>query len=337
LIKQLNEASEPRTMQEREFLSKAGIRPKSARHAAARRPAPGQVVVIVAILLPVLLGVTALGTDVAVFYYNWAHLQQAADAAVLAGAHSLPNDSTQAISTASHYVNLNGVANSEIVSTTVSADKKSLSMKLSRQVSYYFGHLVGFMSSPVVASATATLVTAGAVTGILPIAVQYNTNYTYGQVITLKQGGGPSPWGPGNWGPLALGGTGASNYSNNIQTGYTGVVSVGDTLATETGSMTGPTKQGFDARISAGLSEYPAGTFESHTLDDPRAVVVPMVDFTGVQGSVTVPVKGFAELWLVSSAGSGNITAYFITSVVPGVKPKPGGSDFGTYMPVLTK
>jgi Flp pilus assembly protein TadG len=305
--------------------------------ASSRRRSRAQVMVIMAVAIPILLAATAFGADLAIFYYNWAHLQQAADSAVLAGAAYLPADTSKAADTATEYALLNGAQSSEISAPTFGANNLSMSITLTRQVPYYFGRLLNLISSPVRASATATLVTPGSVTGVVPIGIQYSTSYTLGQSITLKQGGGPSAWGPGNWGALALGGTGASTYSANIQSGYPGTVSLGDTLQTETGSMTGPTQSGFDARISAGLSVDPSGTFSDHSLTDPRAVLVPMVDFTSASGSSEVPVMGFAELWLVSDDSNGDITAYFIRAVVPGVQPAQAGSQYGTYMPVLSR
>ena len=41
------------------------------------------------IVLPVLLGVMALGADFAIIYLNWSMVQKAADAAALAGASQL--------------------------------------------------------------------------------------------------------------------------------------------------------------------------------------------------------------------------------------------------------
>ena len=41
------------------------------------------------IVLPVLLGAMALGTDFAIIYLNWSMVQKAADAAALAGASQL--------------------------------------------------------------------------------------------------------------------------------------------------------------------------------------------------------------------------------------------------------
>src|SRR5216683_3045058 len=46
----------------------------------------GQIAVVMTFAIATLLGAMALGTDVAVMYFNWMQLQKGADAAALAGA-----------------------------------------------------------------------------------------------------------------------------------------------------------------------------------------------------------------------------------------------------------
>src|SRR5258708_7364715 len=60
----------------------------------------GQVMVLYAGVLAVLLGAIGLCTDVGLMYINWQQLQKAADAAVLAGANYLPKGPATALSTA---------------------------------------------------------------------------------------------------------------------------------------------------------------------------------------------------------------------------------------------
>ncbi|MGH7865319.1 MAG: TadE/TadG family type IV pilus assembly protein [Candidatus Binataceae bacterium] len=292
----------------------------------------GQTSILLAILLPSLVGAIALGVDISVFYFNWAKLQRAADAAALAGAAHLPSDTAAATSAATSYATLNSIAGSEIALNQIAGDHLSMTVQFSRTVPYYFAKVLGLSSGIVVARATATVKTAGAARHVIPIGVQHNTVYTYGQQLTLNTGVAP-----GNWHPLALGGNGASVYGNNIVNGYQGVIHVGDMLPTETGVMTGPTKSSFDTRIAAGLSQFPSDTFSNHSLNNPRVVVAPMVDFAGINGSSQVPVKGFAVLWLSSVASSGKaITAYFIKQTVPGSEPGSGGTNYGAYRAALT-
>jgi hypothetical protein len=141
--------------------------------------------------------------------------------------------------------------------------------------------------------------------------------------------------GPGNWGPLALGGGGASNLSQNIEYGYQGQISAGDLLTTETGMATGPIRSAFNYLISQGQSVDSGGTFTTHTPTDPRVLIVPMVDFSSINGNSQVPVKGFAALWLVSVDDQSDIKTYFIDQVAPGSTPDANGTNFGAYKAVL--
>jgi hypothetical protein len=180
--------------------------------------------------------------------------------------------------------------------------------------------------------ASALIVPIKAATGVVPIGLNYGTDLNFGNVVQLKQG----QVGPGNWSPLALGGTGADNYRTNIQNGYPGSVSVGDSLQTETGNMVGPTNQAFQDRISRGNSQFSTGTFQNHDLNDPRVMLIQIVDFSNINGSSQVPMKGFAMMWIVSVSGQGTITCYFIQQSVPNAQPDPTGTaSTGATTPIL--
>ncbi|MBF6560916.1 MAG: hypothetical protein IVW56_11530 [Candidatus Binataceae bacterium] len=295
----------------------------------------GQIAVVLSAIIVVLLGTFALCTDVAVLYFDWMQEQKAADAAALAGASYLPLSPGTATTIAASEAQLNGMQASEVTTNQVSSNGLSITVGITRTVPYYFATLLGFSTTTVHAAATATAETVGSATGVLPFGIAYQTSYTAGQTITLMQG----QVGAGDWSALALGGTGATNYQSNIQNGYSGTVSVGNYLATETGVMNGPTQSGIDYLLNAGANEDPSGTYASHTLTDSRVAIVPMVDFSGINGSSQIPVKGFAELWLVSVNGSAQITTYFISQVAPGSLPSAnaGASNFGSYVPVLTQ
>lgn len=284
------------------------------------------------VLIPVLLGVVAMSVDITVFYWTWSRVQSAADSAVLAGAASLPDSPSLAIAAATAYAKTNGMIASEIATPTVAANNLSISITLTRVVPYYFGRVLGLVSSPVVAKATANLFNSGSASGALPIGLSVQTTYSFGQSITLHEGG----VGPGNWDSLALGCTGASCFSANLANGYAGTVTVGDTLASEPGNMTGPTSTGIAARVSAGQSADPGGTWSDHTLTDPRVAIVPVVDWTGCNGRCSVPVKGFAAVWITGASGS-DINVVFIGAVATGAVPSQTGANFGTYQAVLTQ
>ncbi|MBF6570204.1 MAG: hypothetical protein IVW54_15140 [Candidatus Binataceae bacterium] len=326
-----------------------------------KRSNKGQIAVIVALVLPVLIGAIALGTDVAIFYFNWVQLQKAADAGVLGGANYLPDNPNQAVASANQLAETDGVASGEIVSTTVASNDLSITMQVKRQVPYYFARVLGLSNGSVAATATAaapyapSTVNAGTPSqvppggdngatngsfgssvgqnGLMPIGLDYNTVYNDGQQITLQQG----QVGHGNWDLLALGGVGGANLRANIANGYTGQISVGDWVNTEPGIKVGPVDQGFQDRLNAAQLSDPSGTYASHALNDPRVLIVPVVDWENPNGRQAVLVKAFATVWLDGYNG-GYVTVNFISQVIANSFGDPNAPGYGSRgTPILIK
>jgi hypothetical protein len=307
----------------------------------------------VAIALIVVLGAVALAADIGVFYWQWSLLQKGTDAGALAGASFLPLSPDTATEQARDYALRNGVMPSEITAATVSEDRLSITVDAERTVPYYFGRVLGLTTGIVRVSATAQVPFApGKIGGsptsgtdgmgngdgtagvdvyggsvgrynLVPIGLDWNTPYTPGQLLTLHRG----QIGPGNWDTVALGGTGGDNLRENIANGYSGPIGVGDWIGTEPGKKVGPIDQGFADRFAAANSMDPTGTYEAHAADNPRVIVVPMVDWQNPQGRDSVQVKAFAQLWITSSAG-GTITAYYVDQVVPNSSPIGSTASF---------
>jgi hypothetical protein len=320
----------------------------------------GQIMVFYALALAALLGVTALCTDVAVMYWNWLSMQKAVDAAALAGANYLPEDPTTASSQAVNYGELNGLTAAEIGSPSIAANLSSITVNAARNVPYYFGRVLGLTQQLVQVSATAaapsspscigcppagsppppsTFGTYVGEYGLIPVGLQYDTPYKEGESIQLTQGGtgNNSTWGPGNWGSLALGGQGGSNERSNLANGYSGPVAIGDWVLTEPGQKVGPIDQGVNDRINNGKGKDPSGSFSTHTLDDARAAIVPLVDWNNPNGRSSVQIKGFAMVWLDSASG-GVINAHFICQVAPDSVPNTSVADNGVQgVPILIK
>jgi uncharacterized membrane protein len=122
-----------------------------------RRYQRGQMIIVVAITATALVGAIALFTDVAVMYFNWMELQKAADAAAAAGANYLPEQPDIAASEANSYASSNGIQPSEIVSTVINNNNTQITIKLQRTVPYYFASVLGLISGPVAAGATASV------------------------------------------------------------------------------------------------------------------------------------------------------------------------------------
>ena len=299
----------------------------------------GQTFVVIGIAMVGLLGGVSLGTDVAVLYFNWVQLQKAVDAAALAGASYLPDNPTQAAATANQFATSNGIKAAEIKSTTVAADDLSITMKVQRNVPYFFARVLGLTSATVPASSTAAAQNAPSTVnastpasipaggdnngnngstcastgscGVIPIGLDSNTTYADGSQIVLQQG----QLGPGNWDLLALGATGGNNLRTNIANGYNGMITVGDWLTTEPGKKVGPVDQGFQDRLDSAASVDPTGTYSSHALTNPRVMILPVVDWEHQNGRSQTQLKAFATVWLDSYNG-GKVTVHFISQVI---------------------
>jgi len=307
------------------------------------------------------MGAIALGTDVTVFYFNWVQLQKAADAAALAGANYLPDNPSTAQQAATQLAKSNGVQSAEILSTSVAADNLSISVRLQRTVPYYFARALGLTSGVVTTAATATpqfppsslnATTPGQVPSggdnngangdtcstvggceLIPIGLDYHTTYADSVQMNLQQG----QLGPGNWDLLALGATGGANLRSNIANGFNSMVSVGDWVTTEPGKKVGPVDQGFQDRLNAAASVDPSGTYSSHALNDPRVIMLPVVDWEHPNGRSSVQVKAFASVWL-DSYSNGQVTVHFISQVAANSFGDPSAPYFGSRgTPILTK
>lgn len=304
----------------------------------ARVRQSGQIAVMVTLALPILLGMMSLCTDVAAAYSNWAVLRKAADSAALAGAGYLmdvpfasanaacgyPTDAQNAACT---YAIANNVQASEIQSITVANDSKSITLVLQRSVPAFFARVVGFNSFPISVTATAGLQPVGSAGNTIPVGLQYDTPYVSGQQITIHYA---ASGGPGNWSALALGGNGANIFQNNMTNNYPGTLTAGMNVASEPGATVGAISKSISTRLQNGAQLDLSGTYNAHSFNDPRAVLVPLVDWTGCNGKcASVPLKGFAELWLIGSQNY-DITVTFIGQALSGTA-TTGAPDAGAY------
>ncbi len=317
-----------------------------------------QVLVIVAMALPVLLGGMTLATDVGDLYLNYFRLQTADDASVLSGAMYLPDQPARAISTARTYASLNGVASAEIVSATTAYDATlcpapplpppppvpgcKLTMILRRSVSYYFARLVGVDNGVVNTTSTATAGPAGAIDlGLVPIGVQYrsgdpthSTIPSDGTAVFLRFTSPTAPMSmPNNWSALALGG---KQFTTVFPPGYNGKVSVSDLIAPDrSATTTGPVTAAIQMRVSAGAAVDPSGSAvppPNYTANDSRAVTVAMVDWGAAGGCCKV--SAFAQLW-IDSVSNANITGRWVANGVDGSL--SSSSNFGALAISLTQ
>ncbi|HTJ09759.1 MAG TPA: Tad domain-containing protein [Candidatus Binataceae bacterium] len=318
----------------------------------ARSGRRGQIMVILALAAVGLVGIAALGIDVFYIYWNKNRLQSGTDAAALAGATYFSNVTfngknalclypTDAQNAACTYALNNGVVLSELTGVVANAGAQSITVSASRTVSAMFARVVGIQNFTVSAISVAVLQGISSAVGVAPIGLDSLTPYTYGQSINLRM----NSCGAGCWQGLAQqssssGSTGAAAFQQNLTQGCSCTVRVGDLLTAEPGVKNGAVTNGISDRVAAGLASDPSGTWSSHTMDDARAVVVPVVNWvSGCNGgrcSSQVPVTGFAEVWISGTTGGSTINAVFIRQVEAGT-PDTGGSNMGAVHAQLTQ
>lgn len=284
----------------------------------------GSVAILIMLMMVVLLASAGAVIDVGLVVVNRTQLSNAMDYAALAGAQELPDNGSDARAVATDYLIQNDVDPSD-VSITIAPDGKAITITGNRPVEYSFLTIVGLEGTTVSAQSKVIL---GAVSrikgGLRPFAIE-DFPYTYGAEVVLKQGAGDGYH--GNYGIVALGGSGASNYESNALYGYTGEVAIGDEINTEPGNK---------ASVSNQLQTYInaiSDTFENHTRKSDRLWTVPLVDSLLENGRGTVVVTGFAQVYVETikkKSGKIEIEARFIKFVVNG-DIDTSVVDHGTY------
>ncbi|RXT13562.1 pilus assembly protein TadG-related protein [Ammoniphilus sp. CFH 90114] len=292
------------------------------------RSEKGTVVIIVAMVMTLLLGMTALVLDIGVIYLEKSRLQKAVDSAVLAGAMDYPSRPDLGQRAAEHVAQGNGVEASDLTLTFDRTDM-SLAGGSSKEVLATFSKVLGFSDNTIHATAKIKFGPIGAGVGAIPLGVNAGTPLTFGQQAKLKVGTADT----GNFGALALTGSGASNYERDLQQGFDGELSVYDVLNTETGQIANPTKRAIEHRISS--CPYPGATYTDYPVNCPRIGLIPVYQPVVTQQNQIkqVRVVGFAFFFIESVSDNNQgaeVVGRFIEKTISGPIVS-AGSSYGAY------
>lgn len=200
----------------------------------------GQVIVLSALSITMLLGFTGLAIDVGLMLHTRTDIQKDVDAMALAGAQALCGTAEcepQANADAFEWGDANGVQVSDTVVVQfgvdcdggTSANYDLITVRVTRHQSAYFARVVGFTGSDIRACATARKSAIGSLSGVRPFALERECidGIGYDDVVTLKfdsDGHGPCDAYLGNFGMLALDGTGQSVIRDSVKYGSTSVI-----------------------------------------------------------------------------------------------------------------
>lgn len=245
----------------------------------------GQVVVLSALLLPILLGMTGMAVDVGAYANQRRQLQNSADSIALAAAQELPDEGA-ARAKADEWATKNDVLLTDMT-VIVSGGNVAPQVRVSVEENHRFSFvkILGIDNKDVNATATAAKVSFGGSNGIVPWAVTQDTVDTAlamgdGVQITLKYDttGGNL----GNFGAMRIDGPGSSVYNTSVKYGSTTYACAetavncvtgacpgtypatcaetspecdGPDCSPQTGNVIGPTRTGVDFRLGYTMPE----------------------------------------------------------------------------------
>ena len=212
----------------------------------------GQALVLASAAMVLILGMAAMAIDVGMFLQERRDLQNAADAAALAGAVDLPGSPANAVSHATEWAGQNGIGAGELEGVTVGTTyvtDDTMKVTVKRDVPWLFARVLGRGSDTIHADATARIGSPSVIFEAMPWSLleSAKAGVTYGVEVTLKYSAGTT--GGGDYGILALGGTGKNIYEENVENGSS--VTLHTQIPTEPGNAVGPTEQGLDERLAA--------------------------------------------------------------------------------------
>jgi hypothetical protein len=294
----------------------------------------GQALAIAALGMVVVGGFAALAVDVGIFLHERREIQNAADAAALAGAVELPEAPAEAEARVLEWAEKNGIDIAggeleaiEVITTYVTDD--TVRVQLKRDTPFVFGRVLGLTDNTMHATAAARVGSPSGVGGVSPWGVR-DDDLVYGEQVTLKYDAQDNE--NGNFQPLAIDGPGASIYRDTVKYGAETVLCTTSAapegcpsvVSTEPGNLVGPTNVGVDYLMDntdGTCDEFeelfiPHG--DSYYVDpdcnpfppdynseaSKRVVIVPMIDDL-CNGSCDVNIVRFGLMFLDSYSCSG--------------------------------
>jgi hypothetical protein len=257
----------------------------------------GQVIVVAALLMTLLLAIVGIGVDISWFQFNLVRMQRAADAAALAGVVYLPGNSAGAFSAAYAEATKNGFTNGvggvTVVPRQDAINNRMLEVTIQGPVQTYFARLLGTSSVPGSRIARAEFV--------LPVPMGSPQDY-FGVATLCRNSDAPSSC------PAVTSATGSGTLASQ---GFWGAVetrgasrSFGDAYSTYYNPS--PTlNAGYDPNGYSYIVELPTGTAGGAVW-----IFDPMFCATGTRTTPPYQALGMGDYWF-STASTRNVTTAF--------------------------
>jgi Flp pilus assembly protein TadG len=317
--------------------------------------------VLLVVALMALLGITGLVLDFGNWMVQKREVQNAADAAALAGAAKVPAGTVAETTAAQSEAASNGQPGDSVTVTPTSylSSNDSVTVTVSRNVGTWFAGIFGYSSVKVTATARATIesYTQMQGQGAMPWGVLQGS-YTPGQPYTIYT---KTVGSTGNNGAISLPyvnnancpvPSGATAYQDEINGTLAACpITVGETINTKPGDNSGPTAQGLNVRITNWqtldqIVQFNAdGTANVLESDSPQLVLIPILTNQSGQSqwpsgtSAPMTVVGFAY-FVITSCGDPNHPTYCANSdgkqvngVFVGLDGTPSVGTGGAYNP----
>lgn len=296
------------------------------------RQQEGSSLVLTALLLTAMLAMAALVVDGGTLFVTKSHLQKTANAAVLSGAQELTS-TQEKVGGVMHSVLQRHEEHTHVHASSITMGQK-VSITLRKEVPLGFARLFGYEQAPVEAKAAAEIAVMSSAMGAAPLGIDENVPLEYGKVYKLKVDQTEVEY--GNFGVLALGGSGASTYEDNLRNGYTSELRVGTSIDTQTGNIAGKTREVIRSLLEQ--CPYPPG--ETHHRDCPRILLVPVYRELASSGNQlkSVVITGFSFFYITEpmQPNDTSITGMFIKRAGTGIA-GPGAVSRGAYAIRLTE
>lgn len=269
----------------------------------------GTSLVLLTFAMAVLLGSTALVTDVGVNYVAEARLAVAADAAALAGGTQLGAGRDRAIQAAVEMAEKNGVSANDVF-VEVTPDNTGITVTTRMPVRLFFGRIFSTETGEMMQQAQVVLARPAGMYQLVPVGIDESKPFQLGQrrLFFAKDGSGNFKdndeinLGSGNFGALefAMKSTGAQGFEKQLRLGWPELISKGDILETKSGVKYSAVKSALEDRLNR--AEALAHQCSPSTCPPtcPRIIFVPV--YQPIQGSGNkvkqVKVVDFAAFWL---------------------------------------
>jgi hypothetical protein len=188
----------------------------------------GQILIFTALILPVLLGMTAVAIDVGSYADDKRNLQNAADAIALAAARDMCtpdphscSDTSAAQATASTWAAKNNISPGIMTVTFLGGNAApKVRVRIEHPHRFAFARVIGIKSKNVGATAASVKISPGGVPGVVPFGVTQATLDAAGSgnLATLKYDSQDDTT-PGNFGAIDIDKGGSSTYQTDLQYG----------------------------------------------------------------------------------------------------------------------